>query len=350
MRRFFGPALFGFLCVGLLSAQDISAIEQRYLTLMPFNVSLTRDLSSAKANVGDPIELRYFGEIKDGSGRVLMGQKTKFFGKVTDVAKSGKHTPEARLGIVVDHVESDGKTIPMNLTFCGKFFGRHRIESDGLSGSTTVEPRTGLPEDVKLVPAANPGEGAVLTSGSQNITIATETSFLVCQLKPKPEVRETPALKVLVPSSLPAGVRLRVSLSTLLDARKVTSGQKVEMSLVSDLLGPGNTIAIPKGAVISGRVISGAGNSKTAQSRLAIVAEVATFPEGTVPLQAFVSEPPLLGSDVFSKMLNRRKDVSFDLRGIKVEELQEQNGSGFVRDKGAIQLPIGTILVLRQAE
>ena len=239
----------------------------------------------------------------------------------------------------------------MNLAFCGRFLNKPRMEAVGLSNSAIVKPgSTGLPNDVRLVPAADPALGAVLISESDNIHITTETSFFVCEVKPRPDVGETLARKVLVPSSLPAGVRLPVSLKAELDATKVISGQKIEMSLVSDLLGPANTIAIPKGAVVSGKVIGGVADSRTEQSRLAIVAEIATWPGGTVPLHAFVSEPPLLGPEVMSKMLDHLKNASVDLRGINVEQLQDQNGSGFVRDKGPIRLPIGTILVLRQAE
>src|SRR4051812_976254 len=95
--------LFGSSC---LAQQDpVPTAENSLLQNMSFHVSLTRDLSSSKAKVGDSIQLNYFGEVKDRSDKVLLNSKARFHGRVTEVAKHTKHSPEARLAILVDHAE-----------------------------------------------------------------------------------------------------------------------------------------------------------------------------------------------------------------------------------------------------
>jgi hypothetical protein len=342
-------------------AQQGQAPSISFLDTMPFHVSLARDLSSAKAKVGDTVELKYFGEIKDRSGDVLLSSKARFYGKVTDVSKYTKQQPEARLAFIVDRIEFRGSTIPLNAQMCGRFVDTSRpVRSSGAAckpisnpacdaPQVALKPGQGgrLPADLELRASADINSGSVLVSHTQNITIPSDLTFFVCQQRSTPSELVVESRPVVAPRWIPSGVELVVAVKHDLDAGTAKIGDTVEMITVADLGGPGNTIAIPKGANVLGRIVYAKAASKTEHSQLAFVAEQVSWGNFSVPLHSWASKPPVLSREAVAQIIGRHKDSTVDLREITVTQRPE-GGSALLRKKKTIQLPSGSVLFIRQ--
>lgn len=344
------------LAMSLTSAAQVSTQEAPKLNPpLPLQVSLVRDLSSSKARAGDIIELNFSGEMRDAFGTVLLNRKTKFYGHVSDAAKRDKQQPEARLGIIVDRAETEGKTFSVKAVFCGGFLTPPQL-AYGQNRSLAVRQReSGLPGDLELKPSADPKIGAVLVSKRDNIDISSNTVFYICQQPTPPATPVADNRAIVPPTALPAGVTFAVQLAERIDAKTAKPGDPVHMIMIGNLRGPHSTIAIPKGADIIGRILVAAPASKTAPSRIGIVAEWANW----VPLTAFISRHPVLSSDVvFNGLLGDgvaapdlkkiEKEVAVDLQQITLETTD--GATVLSRPNKNIVLPKGCILTIRQSE
>jgi hypothetical protein len=319
---------------------------------MPSNVAFVHDVSSSKARAGDVVQLKYFGELRDASGVVVLNEKARLYARISDVSKRDKQQTEARLGIIIERAEFEGKSFKLNAVFCGNFRTPPQIlhetttEFGRPSTATLIRPgTTGLPDDVELRKSSS---GASLISHKSNIVITSDTSFYVCQQRADEASEFVDNRAIVPPASLPPGVTFAADLQQRVDSAKAKAGDPVTMIMIGNLRGPGNTIAIPKGAKILGRVVIAQPASGTSPSRLGIVAEQAVWDGGNVPLKAFVSKEPDLSSEALSEMLLPGKAVSVDLRQIGVEEMSD--GPVLTRPKKSIELPAGCTLTVRQVK
>jgi hypothetical protein len=340
-----------------LVAQQPTPADFEAALQMPLRVELVRDLNSSKAHVGDIIELKYFGELKSGSGVLMLNEKAKLYGRVSDVAKRDKEQP-ARLGIVVERAEFDGKSIVLKAVLCGGFmtapqYGVERVRDiSGDQNKMTFTPGTsGLPDDANIVRTT---DGAVLVSKKDNINIATGTGFYVCQQREKTPAPVADTRPIVPPASLPAGVTFAVALNEPVNAATAKPGDTVSMMMVGNLRGPNNTIAIPKGANIIGRIVIAEPASKSSPSRIGIIAERVTWEGIVVPLKAYANSQPTWSPFAVSDMIASGTIASIDLRNISLDKItldkSSDGGSAFSRPKTTIMLPAGCIFTIRQAE
>lgn len=180
-----------------LSCCVVTAQQQAASSLIsgvPLNVSLTHDLSTYKAKIGDRIDLVFSGEVKDKDGRVLLNRKSRIIGHVTDVAKRDKQHAEARLAILIDRADTGNLSVPLHAVLCGdlrplKVLNK-RIEP------LSAEPSRGsrspgylrspmnnwhVPDDAELRPMTDPNVGATLVSTQDNIVLGSGPTFFICQ-------------------------------------------------------------------------------------------------------------------------------------------------------------------------
>ena len=199
MKSRFAVLLLAMLaCMVTAQEQPASPI----LEAMPLSVSLTHDLSTYKAKLGDRIELIFSGEVKDKTGRVLLNRKSRITGHVTDVAKRDKQHPEARLAILVDRADTGGLSVPLHAVLCGDLRAL-KILSKKIE-PLSAEPNRGsrspgylrspmsnwhVPDDAELKPMTDPNIGATLISSQDNIVLGSGPTFFIC-LQNKPKAHE----------------------------------------------------------------------------------------------------------------------------------------------------------------
>ena len=354
MNSRFAVIFFAMLvCVATAQEQPVPPLFEG----MPLSVSLTHDLGTYKAKVGDRVELVFSGEVKDKNGNVLLQRKSKITGRVTDVAKRDKQHPEARLAILLDRADSNGVSVPLHAVLCGDLralkITKKVIEPVPNGPSSTSRspgylrnPTTNwrVPDDAELKPMTDPNIGATLVSSQDNILLGSGPTFFICQQTAASASPST--LPIVAPPSLPPGVTLIVSLQSALDASNAKNGDSVRLLMATNLLGPGQTIAIPKDAEVQGRVVLAQPASNSTPSRLELVIDRASWSGASVPLNASIVQPPTLPQALMPQMLRKAGRIDVNLRDISVEELPS-GGSGLLRNGETIRLPEGTQLTFR---
>lgn len=184
-----------------------------------------------------------------------------------------------------------------------------------------------------------------------------------------------------VPTTLPGGVQFPGQLITKLNSHKTKVGDEVKLEVTANLLGPGGTVVLPKGAKLIGSVTEVKDhNAEDGQSSLAFVINKAEWHGGSMSLHAAptaVTAPRIRavreggdnsgfegggggrrgggqrgggsggGDDSMSLISNA---IALELKGVEVRQTSDANvGTAFFSRKD-VSLPSGAVVTLRQVK
>ncbi len=149
---------------------------------------LTRKLDVGKVKVGDSVPLELVTELKDASGKAVLGKGAKLTGQVTEATAHGGSNPASRLAFRVTGAEWNGQKVPLDAVPWALAARQQQAQMAGsdTKGGAGPEASAYFTKDIEgLAVERDPQLGTVITSKSRNVILPSDMMIALKTLGPK---------------------------------------------------------------------------------------------------------------------------------------------------------------------